>query len=163
LQLIDHRASAFEQGEALPPLIPFSYRFPYIQKRGVQLVIEELWDEPFAILRAPTGAGKTDAALLWAQHQIDCERADHVVIAMPTRFTANALAISTVENLSATGLYHSSAWYQRLKDKKHPTLTEKRFIDKEQELARKLEVPCAVTTIDHLCICLTGTREDHHA
>src|SRR5262249_7429186 len=27
----------------------------------------------------------------------------------------------------------------------------------------KLEVPCAVTTIDHLCICLTGTREDHHA
>jgi CRISPR-associated endonuclease/helicase Cas3 len=163
LQLIDHRASAFEQNEALPPLVAFSYKFPHDEKRGVQRIIEDLWDEPFAILRAPTGAGKTDAALLWAQHQIEAKRADHLVIAMPTRFTANALAISTAENLSATGLYHSSAWYQRLKDKEHPTFDEKKFIDKEQELARKLEVPCAVTTIDHLCICLTGTREDHHA
>ena len=163
LQLIDHRASAFEQNEPLPPLVAFSYQFPHDEKRGVQHIIEDLWEEPFSILRAPTGAGKTDAALLWAQHQIEAGRADHLVIAMPTRFTANALAISAAENLSATGLYHSSAWYQRLKDKNSPTLTEKRFIDKEQELARKLEAPCTVTTIDHLCICLTGTREDHHA
>lgn len=163
LQLIDHRASAFEQNETLPSLVAFSYKFPHEEKRGVQRIIEDLWDEPFAILRAPTGAGKTDAALLWAQHQIEAERADHLVIAMPTRFTANALAISTAENLSATGLYHSSAWYQRLKDKEHPTYDEMKFINKEQELARKLEAPCTVTTIDHLCICLTGTREDHHA
>lgn len=163
LQLIDHRASAFEQKEALPPLVAFSYKFPHDEKRGVQRIIEDLWDEPFAILRAPTGAGKTDAALLWAQHQIEAERADHLVIAMPTRFTANALAINTTKNLSATGLYHSTAWYQRIKNKDSTPLTEKRFIDKEQELARKLEVPCTVTTIDHLCICLTGTREDHHA
>ena len=163
LQLIDHRASAFEQDEELPLLVAFSYKFPHDEKRGVQRIIEDLWDEPFAILRAPTGAGKTDAALLWAQHQIEAERADHLVIAMPTRFTANALAISTAENLSATGLYHSTAWYQRIKGKDSTPLTEKRFIDKEQELARKLEVPCTITTIDHLCICLTGTREDHHA
>jgi CRISPR-associated endonuclease/helicase Cas3 len=163
LQLIDHRASAFEQNEALPPLVAFAYKFPHVEKRGVQRIIEDLWDEPFAILRAPTGAGKTDAALLWAQHQIEAERADHLVIAMPTRFTANALAINTTKTLSATGLYHSTAWYQRIKDNNSPPLTEKRFIDKEQELARKLEVPCTVTTIDHLCICLTGTREDHHA
>jgi CRISPR-associated endonuclease/helicase Cas3 len=167
LQMIDHRASAFEQDEELPPLQTFDYQFPHATKRGVQLEIEKLWDEPFAILRAPTGAGKTDAALLWAQHQVEQGRADRLVIAMPTRFTANALSIAvTQENfksLGDAGLYHSSAWYQRIKDKLHPTTKEKRFIDKEQELAQKLETPFTVTTIDHLCICLTGTREAHHA
>jgi len=164
LQLVDHRASASEEREELPEFKSFNYSFPYSTRRGVQRVIEELWDEPFAILRAPTGAGKTDAALLWAQHQIkDRQIADRLVIAMPTRFTANALSISTAENLSAIGLYHSSAWYQRIKGKASVRQREQCLIDKEQVLARKLETPVTVTTIDHLCICLTGTREDHHA
>lgn len=167
LQLADHRASAHEDskpGEALPPFEKFEYTWPEgWTERGVQKLIRTLWDEPFAILRAPTGSGKTDAALLWAKRQIDEKRADRLVIAMPTRFTANALAISTKANLSANGLYHSSAWFQRIKDTAHPTPAEQRFIDKEQELARCLETPVTVTTLDHLCICLTGTREDHHA
>jgi CRISPR-associated endonuclease/helicase Cas3 len=167
LQMIDHRASAFEQDEELPPLQTFNYQFPHATRRGVQLEIEKLLDEPFAILRAPTGAGKTDAALLWAQHQIERGLADRLVVAMPTRFTANALSISVMQenfkNLGDSGLYHSSAWYQRIKDKVHPTIKEKRFVDKEQDLAQKLETPFTVTTIDHLCICLTGTREAHHA
>ncbi len=167
LQMIDHRASAFEDGQELPPLGTFSYKFPYEAKRGVQLEAEKIWDEPFAILRAPTGAGKTDAALLWANHQVEKGRADRLIVAMPTRFTANSLSISTTEknfkNLGDAGLYHSSAWYQRIKDKLHPTWKEKSFINKEQDLARKLETPFTVTTIDHLCISLTGTREDHHA
>ncbi len=170
LQLIDHRASASEEGEALPEFKAFAYEFPYKDengkesKRGVQREIEKLWDEPFSILRAPTGAGKTDAALLWAKHQIeDRKLADRLVIAMPTRFTANALSISAAKDLSAVGLYHSSAWYQRIKGKLDVLLHQQRLIDKEQVLARKLETPVTVTTIDHLCICLTGTREDHHA
>jgi CRISPR-associated endonuclease/helicase Cas3 len=163
LQLIDHRASAFEQKEELPSFFKFDYKFPYDEKRGVQEVIEELWDEPFAILRAPTGAGKTDAALLWAQHQIEQQRADRVIFAMPTRFTANALSISKAEDLSAVGLYHSSAWYKRREGKAGLSVEINKLIDKEQELARKLEMPCVVTTVDHLCLCLTGTREDHHA
>ena len=81
--------------------------------------------------------------------------------------TANALSISTTEknfkNLGDAGLYHSSAWYKRIEDKKHPTKEEQSFINKEQKLARSLETPFTVTTIDHLCISLTGTREDHHA
>jgi len=167
LQMIDHRASAFEDGQELPPLGTFTYEFPHDEKRGVQLEIEKLWDEPFAILRAPTGAGKTDAALLWAKRQVEMKRADRLVIAMPTRFTANSLSIAVTQenfkNLGDSGLYHSSAWYQRIKNKRHPTREEKSFIDKEQELAQKLETPLTVTTIDHLCICLTGTREAHHA
>lgn len=162
LQMADHRASAIERGDQVPGLNLFSYQFPHTEKRGVQRTIEDLWDEPFAILRAPTGAGKTDAALLWAQRQIACNRADRLVIAMPTRFTANSLAISTAETLSTTGLYHSSAWYQRIKDRPL-TIMERKFIDKEQELAYKLETPVTVTTVDHLCIALTSTREAHHA
>lgn len=155
LQLADHRASARESGEKLPKLIPFRYTFPYKNEqggpalRGVQRLIEQLWDDPFAILRAPTGSGKTDAALLWAQYQIAHDRADRLVIAMPTRFTANALAVSTAENLSKNGLYHSSAWFKE-DDRKN------------LEIARLLETPVTVTTIDHLCLSLTGTREDHH-
>ena len=30
-------------------------------------------------------------------------------------------------------------------------------------MARLLETPITVTTLDHLCICLSGTREDHHS
>lgn len=169
LQLADHRASASEEDEALPPLESFAYEFPHKDDdgkpsyRGVQNEIQTCWDESFAILRAPTGAGKTDAALLWAQHQIEEGRADRLVIAMPTRFTANALAINAANSLSATGLYHSSALYQRTKDNPYPSRHIERFIDKEQDLARKLESPVTVTTIDHLCIALTSTREVHHA
>lgn len=165
LQMADHRASAGEHseqetGDQLPAYKDFSYNFRHDEKRGVQKVIEELWNEPFAILRAATGAGKTDAALLWAQYQINSGRADRLVIAMPTRFTANALSINVAEALSETGLYHSSAWFQKLKDA--GSLSEERLLGKELEMARLLETSVTVTTIDHLCMCLTGARESHH-
>jgi CRISPR-associated endonuclease/helicase Cas3 len=167
LQMVDHRASAAEDKEPLPQFKTFEYEFPHEDRRGVQLEIQKLWDEPFSILRAPTGAGKTDAALLWAKQQVEMKRADRLVIAMPTRFTANALSIAVTQenfkNLGDAGLYHSSAWYQRIKGKKRLYIANKRFIDKEQDLARILETPLTVTTIDHLCICLTATRETHHA
>lgn len=126
MQLADHRVSAAEEDEILPPLETFKYEFPHKDAagrpsyRGVQKEVRKFWDEPFTILRAPTGAGKTDAALLWAQHQVEQGRADRLVIAMPTRFTANALAIATTKNLSATGLYHSSALYTLTKDLHEP-------------------------------------------
>ena len=166
LQLVDHRASASEADKKLPAFASFSYQFPYTEKRGVQKIIEDLRDEPYGpliILRAPTGAGKTDAALLWAQHQIEAGRADRLVIAMPTRFTANALSISVAENLSAKGLYHSTSRFKSLEEEDTRSYDQKDFDDKEQELARLLETPVTVTTLDHLCICLTGTREDHHS
>lgn len=159
LQLADHRASALEEGQPVPDFRPFAYTFPHSSKRGVQQLVTQIWDEPFAILRAPTGAGKTDASLLWAQHQIEAGRADRLVIAMPTRFTANALSIAVTEALGSTGVYHSSAWFQA---KAQPATPGKADWKKELAYARQLETPVTVTTIDHLCICLTGAREDHH-
>ena len=159
LQLADHRASALEENQSVPAFRPFTYTFPHEQKRGVQQLVTQIWDEPFAILRAPTGAGKTDASLLWAQRQIEAGRADRLVIAMPTRFTANALSIAVTEALGSTGVYHSSAWFQA---KNQPVEEGKANWEKELAYARQLETPVTVTTIDHLCICLTGAREDHH-
>lgn len=163
LQLADHFASAQEDGEELPELKPFDYSFPTEwTRRGFQRkeILAQFWNEPFAILRAPTGAGKTDTALLWAQHQIAQDRADRLIIAMPTRFTANALSIATTSTLSQTGLYHSSALLHRIGQSEEGYT---KLLGKEQELARNLETPVTVTTLDHLCICLTGVREEHHA
>lgn len=163
LQLADGRASAKEalknedearQNGGWPPdLVLFSYKFPHASPRGVQKLVQEVWDEPFAILRAPTGGGKTDAALLWANHQIENGRADRLIIAMPTRFTSNALAVAVAESLSQTGLYHSSAWQN------YPRGVR----DAQLRLAREVLSPLTVTTLDHLCIALTGAREDHHS
>ena len=162
LQYADHRASAKEEGDYVPELKPFSYKFPHVTMRPVQKLIADNWQKDLLLLRAPTGAGKTDASLLWAQLQIEHQRADRLVIAMPTRFTSNALSISVAESLSDTGLYHSSAWFnkyhQNVKDGNNELIKAK----KEHELARLLETPVTVCTIDHLLMALTLTREDHH-
>lgn len=162
LQLADHRASAREMEEPVPDIPVFSYKFPYKEKRKIQDLVEKHWEKNLLLLRAPTGAGKTDAALLWASLQIQNKRADRVVIAMPTRFTSNALAISVAESLSNTGLYHSSAWFYKFHSKIKTGEIEKSEAAKIHELARLLQMPVTVCTIDHLLMSLTLTREDHH-
>lgn len=162
LQFADHRASAREVGDYVPELKPFSYKFPHSTMRPVQKLIADNWDKQLLLLRAPTGAGKTDASLLWAQLQIEHQRADRLVIAMPTRFTSNALSISVAESLSDTGLYHSSAWFTKYHQGVKEGNIEWTVAKKEHELARLLETPVTVCTIDHLLMALTLTREDHH-
>ena len=162
LQFADHRASAREEGEYVPDLKPFSYKFPHATMRPVQKLIADNWNKDLLLLRAPTGAGKTDASLLWAQLQIEHHRADRLVIAMPTRFTSNALSISVAESLSGTGLYHSSAWFTKFHQDVKDGAIERTYAKKEHELARLLETPVTVCTIDHLLMALTLTREDHH-
>ncbi|GAB3571433.1 hypothetical protein GCM10027578_29660 [Spirosoma luteolum] len=162
LQVADRRASAKESGEPIADPTPFEYKFPHPTKQNVQQIVEANWQEELLLVRAPTGAGKTDAALLWASKQIWSGRAQRLVIAMPTRFTSNALSINVTDSLSDTGLYHSSAWNNRFKI----ALEEKRIqfkeAQKQHESARQLMTPVTVCTIDHLLMSLTLTREDHH-
>lgn len=162
LQLADHRASAKEDGDLVPDFSSFHYQFPYEEKRGVQKLIENHWKEDLLLVRAPTGAGKTDASLLWAQLQIENKYAHRLVIAMPTRFTSNALAINVAESLSDTGLYHSSAWFTKFQEQVEAGIIENHKAEKIHEFARLLQTPITVCTIDHLLMALTLTREDHH-
>lgn len=163
LQLADHRASISENDAFIPEYVPFKYHFIHSSKRPVQQIAEDHWQDDLLLLRAPTGAGKTDAALLWAKKQIENNRADRLIIAMPTRFTSNALAISVTATLSDTGLYHSSAWFQRFHEKAKESREDKHKAKMYHEFARRLQTPITVCTIDHLLMCLTLSREDHHA
>lgn len=151
LRLADHRASAKEQDDNPPDFKKFDFTFPeeWVRK-PVQALAEAHWQEEMLMLRAPTGSGKTMASLLWANKQIEAKRADRLVIAMPTRFTSNALAVSIDESISERGLYHSSARFAE-------------NVGKEVlEYARLLLTPVTVCTIDHLLIAISKTREDHH-
>jgi len=162
LQLSDRRASARESKDLPIDFRGFNYAFPHKEPRSVQRIVKDNANEEFLLLRAPTGAGKTDASLLWASFQITKKKAERLIIAMPTRFTSNALSINIAESLSSTGLYHSSAWFNRFHENVKSGQTDKRAARKEHEMARQLFAPVIVCTIDHLLIALTLTREDHH-
>ncbi len=162
LQLADTRASREEAEGKLAPLTRFEYEFPHGKgnERGVQKAALELAGQWVSILRAPTGSGKTDAALLWGKWQVENGRADRLIIAMPTRFTSNALSLNIKETVSDTGLYHSSAWFTRFGKL---TGTEKNNARELQRLAQLLATPVTVCTVDHLLISLTGAAEHHHS
>lgn len=162
LRLADTRASRAESGGELAPIKSFRYSYPHEKPSAVQQLALDHAEDWVTILRAPTGSGKTDAAFLWAERQIDLGRADRLVVAMPTRFTSNALALGNAEALGQTGLYHSSAWYARYSDRQRGTPGYD-MAKEEHKLARLLATPITVCTIDHLLIALTGSREDHHA
>ncbi len=60
--------------------------------RGVQLLVDALPAQGgLTIVEAPTGSGKTEAALAYAWRLLETGAADSVVFALPTQATANAM------------------------------------------------------------------------
>lgn len=60
--------------------------------RGVQVRVDELARQPgLVLIEAPTGSGKTEAALAHAWRLLDAGCADSIVFALPTQATANAM------------------------------------------------------------------------
>lgn len=165
LRLADVRASRAEGRRWNPDLsdLSFNIKEHFPDRKPVQEKALELAkaNADVSVLRAPTGSGKTYASVLWAEEHVRAGRADRLVIAMPTRFTSNALAVGLEARLGDAGLYHSSAWNVRYGD-----LTDEEAIDRAeqmQRLAYLLATPATVCTVDHLLMALTGAREDHHA
>lgn len=65
--------------------------------RGVQVEVDKLPITPgLTLIEAPTGSGKTEAALAYAWRLLDQDLADSIVFALPTQATANAM-LSRVE------------------------------------------------------------------
>ncbi|MEN8168732.1 MAG: CRISPR-associated helicase/endonuclease Cas3 [Pseudomonadota bacterium] len=68
------------------------YPDPDYRPRQVQTVIDELPIEPgLTLIEAPTGSGKTEAALAYASRLLAAGLADSVIFALPTQATANAM------------------------------------------------------------------------
>lgn len=64
------------------------------QPRGVQTEIDALPTAPgLTLVEAPTGSGKTEAALAYAWRLVDAGVADSIVFALPTQATANAMLL----------------------------------------------------------------------
>jgi len=62
------------------------------QPRSLQTIVDRLPLEPgLTIIEAPTGSGKTEAALAYAWRLINAGLADSIVFALPTQATANAM------------------------------------------------------------------------
>jgi len=60
--------------------------------RGVQVKVDELPALPgLTLIEAPTGSGKTEAALAYAWRLVEQGQADSIVFALPTQATANAM------------------------------------------------------------------------
>ena len=171
LQLADTRASRMESKgrEALASLQAWAIDWPHqlpdgrpsyrpVQRRALEMAEA---DDYVQILRAPTGSGKTGAAMLWANRQVERGRADRLVVAMPTRFTANAVSQDANKMMTGeTGLYHSTAFYTRFGEATGAAMEQAK---ETHALAQKLVTPTTVCTIDHLLLALTGVREAHHA
>lgn len=163
LQIADQRASAKEEAGETPQYQPFHYEWnPKWDCRPVQQKAVENWHQNLLLLKATTGAGKTDAAFLWAQKQIEAGLADHLIIAMPTRFTANAISVKATNQMSQSGLYHSSAWHHLYFSTVEKDFSLRKKADAQHRYSRILLAPATVCTIDHLLISMTLMREDHH-
>jgi CRISPR-associated endonuclease/helicase Cas3 len=60
--------------------------------RGVQVLMDDLPHAPgLTLIEAPTGSGKTEAALAYAWQLLVAGMADSIVFALPTQATANAM------------------------------------------------------------------------
>lgn len=60
--------------------------------RGVQVQVDSLPTTPgLTLIEAPTGSGKTEAALAYAWRLLEQSVADSIVFALPTQATANAM------------------------------------------------------------------------
>ncbi len=66
--------------------------FPEYQSRDVQTLVDDLKiGQGLTIIEAPTGSGKTEAALAYAVKLLAADLADSLIFALPSQATANAM------------------------------------------------------------------------
>jgi CRISPR-associated endonuclease/helicase Cas3 len=71
---------------------------PEESPRGVQVRVDSIPTAPgLTLIEAPTGSGKTEAALAYAWRLLEQGNSDSIVFALPTQATANAMLTRTEE------------------------------------------------------------------
>lgn len=158
VQLADKRASArnsvdlYGNQNYVVDFKKFEYCEPnYVKNyglRNLQRICKEKSNDDILILRSPTGQGKTLASIIWANEQIKNNNCDRVIIAMPTQFTSNSLALSVKDLVSKVSVQHSKSKFNSISYE-------------EYKWSRLLQNPVTVCTIDHLLNAMTLSREEH--
>ena len=94
---------------------------------------------------APTGSGKTEAALLWASQKIDWER---VIYLLPTRVTSNAIFKRLVEYFGddLVALVHSTARHFRFSDENLEKSEAKKLYFRDKAFFRNFNV-CTIDQV----------------
>ncbi|ALM74689.1 CRISPR-associated helicase Cas3 [Thermococcus barophilus] len=108
----------------------------------------------FAMLFAPCGRGKTEAALLWALKILETYKRNKIILAMPTQVTSNAMYDRLVglfgrENV---GLFHGKSFI-KLKEAIKEVPEEEKDLEEIKSENFKGNIffkPITVTTIDHV-------------
>src|SRR6266853_1764590 len=147
----DHMASAGQESNIPLPLPAFNERVRFHELRNkLPLPFQARCGETAgdAILKAPTGSGKTAAVLLWAaQNQEEHGRLFYV---LPHTASINAMhqrLRKIYSNESVGVLHHKSASYLfRLFERESCTRDAKRMAEIVKGLARELYHPIRVTT-----------------
>jgi len=130
-------------------------------------------EDPFVVLRAPCGRGKTEGALLWFLRMKEIYGIDRLVLAMPTQVTSNAMRerLARVFGQENVGLYHGKSFLEhkevcRLEGRKEEEgdelnpQEELELVREKNFLGEVMVKPVTVTTVDHILYsCVHGFRQ----
>jgi len=145
------------KSEVIPPETPlYRYQDDLITKRPA-----------FALVRAPCGRGKTNAAVLWAKACCENYGCNRIIVAMPTQITSNAMR-TTLGHFSSkeqVGIFHGRSFYLLKEERKK--LAQRLYDDSNDLDAEDLDEvktenfmgnvyhkPITVSTTDHLVYSL---------
>ncbi len=100
-----------------------------------------------AILQAPTGVGKTDAGLLWADKYMGSRK---LLYLLPTMTTSNKMRDRLSKILGCeVGLLHGTSDYMLRVNEEHETQEEEKTI-RPLLFSKSFIYPCTVATVDQL-------------
>lgn len=166
--------------KGLPPIYRFEIdedvrQSKYPSPRALQQRIRDEAGPGLTMLRSPTGAGKTYAAMLWAERMVKAGKANRLVTLMPTRFTSNEL-YKGMDELTKTGagIHHSTSWLNymdtlgkyydggiRFKEDgiSHATPETKLLLHDYRDKSRTYLHATNISTVDQAILAMTGSKE----